>query len=228
MTVISLIEYGSTNYHLDTPQSDHDYKIVVTPNFDELYMKKDLNGAALPYPYKDKEHYSCMDVRGFAANLAKGNPNAIEMLFSTNIKFNENIDSMPIADLMYSWTIPYKEGYIASQWNYFIEAVGGIMYNSFKRYGVTPKTASRAIYFMNLVEHIATNNFKIDNTILRAPEVWKFAREVREEKVPISTNVDDYMPTYHDMVDNIVVPKMEFDSDNLFIKPTKEFVRKYL
>ena len=227
MKVISVIEYGSQNYHLDTPQSDHDYKIVVTPNFDELYMKKDLNGAALPYPYQDKEHYSCMDVRGFAANLVKGNPNAIEMLFSTNIKFNE--DSMSIANLMYSWTIPYKEGYVASQWKYFTEAVGGIMHNSFKRYGVNAKTASRALYFTNLVEYIAKHDFKIDSDTFRAPEVWQAPRAIRISESPnFSTNANKYMLDYHMIADNVVVPEVKFDSDELFIKPTKEFVRKYL
>lgn len=223
MKVISKIEYGSTNYCLNIPTSDHDYKLIVTPNFDELYIKKDLNSSALPVPYTDHEHYSCMDIRTFADNLAKGNPNAIEMLFSTDIVHLTGDSNF--AQLLIDWRVPYKNGYIASKWHYFTEAVGGIMYNSFKRYGVTLKTASRAIYFTRLVEYIAAHDFKIADDVLRAPEVWEFAREVRLEEVPFTTDINDYMEPYHDMVDSIEVPQVKFDSNKLFIEPAKQFVR---
>lgn len=221
MKVVGTTLIGSQNYHLDTPQSDRDYKIVVTPNFEELYLKKDLNGTAAPFG--DPEHYSCMDVRTFANNLVKGNPNAIEMLFSTEIE-DEFSD---FRHLLEAWREPYFNGYVASQWHYFTEAVGGIMYNSFKRYGVTRKTASRALYFYKLVEYISNHNFIIDETILRNDEVCDLPRVIRlcDEGV-FSVSFEKFMDSYHHLVDKIGVPDTIGFNSEVFITPTKEFVRR--
>lgn len=221
MKVVGTILYGSQNLRLDIPESDHDYKIVVTPNFDELYLKKDLNGTAAPFG--DPEHYSCMDVRTFANNLVKGNPNAIEMLFSTEID-DEFAD---FRCLLEKWREPYFNGYVASQWHYFTEAVGGIMYNSFKRYGVTRKVASRALYFYKLVEYISNHNFVIDETILRNDEVCDLPRVIRlcDEGV-FSVSFEKFMDSYHHLVDKIGVPDTIGFNSEIFITPTKEFVRR--
>lgn len=221
MKVVGTILYGSNNYRLDTPESDRDYKIIVTPHFDELYLKKDLNGAALPFG--DPEHYSCMDVRAFANNLAKGNPNAIEMLFSTEID-DEFTD---FRHLLEAWREPYLNGYVASQWRYFTEAVGGIMYNSFKRYGVTRKVASRALYFYKLVEYISNHNFVIDETVLRNDEVCELPRAIRlcDEGV-FSVSFEKFMNFYYHLVDKIGIPDTVGFNSNVFITPTKEFVRR--
>ena len=226
MKVVGTVLYGSQNYLLSTPESDRDYKIIVTPNFDELYLKRDLNGAALPFSHLDPEHYSCMDVRTFANNLAKGNPNAIEMLFSTEI----DDEFSDFRHLLEKWREPYFNGYVASQWYYFTEAVGGIMYNSFKRYGVTPKTASRALYFYNLVDFISNHNFTINPNILRADEVCELPRQIR---LNVSSSVltdtsDKFMQEYHNLLDNIKVPAIKtftFDP-TVFYTQTKEFVRR--
>lgn len=223
MKVVGTTLIGSQNYRLDTPESDRDYKIVVTPNFDELYLKRDLNGAALPFSHLDPEHYSCMDVRTFANNLAKGNPNAIEMLFSTEIE-DEFSD---FHHLLEAWREPYFNGYVASQWHYFTEAIGGIMYNSFKRYGVTPKTASRALYFYKLVEYISNHNFVIDETVLRNNEVCELPRAIRlcGEGV-FSVSVEKFVDSYHHLVDKIGVPDTVGFNSEIFITLTKEFVRR--
>ena len=221
MKVIGTTLIGSQNYRIDTPESDRDYNIIVTPNFDELYNKKDLNGAAVPFG--DPEHYSCMDMRTFANNLAKGNPNAIEMLFSTEI----DDGFADFKNLLEAWREPYLNGYVASQWHYFTEAVGGIMYNSFKRYGVTRKVASRALYFYKLVEYISNHNFVIDETILRNDEVCDLPRVIRlcDEGV-FCVSFEKFMDSYHDLVNNIGIPDTVGFNPEVFITPTKEFVRR--
>lgn len=221
MKVVGTTLYGSQNYLLSTPESDRDYKVVVTPNFDELYMKKDLNGSGLPAEYTDTEHYSCMDIRSFAANLAKGNPNAIEMLFSTEIQGDESF-----LRLLEVWREPYFNGYVASQWDYFTEAVGGIMYNSFKKYGVTPKTASRAMYFYNLVKYIEKNNFFIGASVLRDDEVCELPRAIRCLDKEVFESADKIMLDYHQLVDEIKIPYRFYYNSEVFITPTKEFVRR--
>ena len=221
MKVVGTMLYGSQNYAISTPESDRDYKIIVTPNFDELYSKKDLNGAAVPFG--DPEHYSCMDVRTFANNLAKGNPNAIEMLFSIEIE-DEFSD---FHHLLEKWREPYFNGYVASQWRYFTEAVGGIIYNGFKRYGVTPKTGSRAMYFYSLVEYIAKHDFLISADVLRNDEVCEVPRTIRSLNEEVFTdNFKDFMTLYHYLVDNIDIPNTFGFYPEVFITPTKEFVRR--
>lgn len=221
MKVVGTVLYGSQNYLLSTPESDRDYKIIVTPNFDELYLKKDLNGAAVPFG--DPEHYSCMDVRVFANNLAKGNPNAIEMLFSTEID-DEFAD---FRCLLEKWREPYFNGYVASQWHYFTEAVGGIMYNSFKRYGMTPKTASRALYFCNLVGYIAKHNFIINTHVLRNDEVCELPRAIRFlDKEAFCDSYEKVMTHYHQKVNEIKLPDTFGFNPEVFITSTKEFVRR--
>lgn len=221
MNVVGTVLYGSQNYAISTPESDRDYKIIVTPNFDELYSKKDLNGAAVPFG--DPEHYSCMDVRTFANNLAKGNPNAIEMLFSTEI----DDEFIEFHNLLEKWREPYFNGYVASQWHYFTEAISGIIYNSFKRYNVTPKTASRALYFYNLVEYISKHNFLINADVLRNDEVCALPRAIRYlSKEVFCDSSDKIMATYHDLVDKIDVPDTFAFNSEIFITPTKEFVRR--
>ena len=225
MKVVGTTLYGSQNYLLSTSESDRDYKVVVTPNFDELYMKKDLNGSGLPAEYTDTEHYSCMDIRTFAANLAKGNPNAIEMLFSTEIHGDESF-----LQLLEAWREPYFDGYVASRWDYFTKAIDGIIYNSFKRFGITPKTASRALYFIKLTDYIADNNFKIDNSVLRAPEVYTTPRAIRLEQRPFDTTTVDgisvYRIAYINAANSAETPDTFGFNPDVFITPTKEFVRR--
>lgn len=224
MKVVGTTLIGSQNYRIDTPESDRDYKIIVTPNFDELYLKKDLNGVAVPFG--DPEHYSCMDVRVFANNLAKGNPNAIEMLFSTEID-DEFTD---FHKLLEAWREPYFNGYVASQWHYFTEAVGGIIHNSFKRYGITPKTASRAVYFCKLVKYISKHDFIIDETVLRNDEVCLLPREIRNYNMTIggTTEFDSFMEYYHRLVKKAEIPNTFGFNPEVFITPTKEFVRRHM
>ena len=219
MKVVGTVLYGSQNYSLDTVQSDRDYKIIVTPHFPELYSKKDLNGAAVPFG--DPEHYSCMDVRTFANNLVKCNPNAIEMLFSTEMD-----DSFAaFRHLLEKWREPYIKGYVASQWDYFTKAIGGIMYESFKRYGVTPKTASRAVYFYNLVDYISHHNFLIDENVLRHKKVCDLPRKIRVLNSELfCKKSDDFMALYRNLLDNISIAYDPVFHDDVFLKPAHEFV----
>lgn len=102
------------------------------------------------------------------------------------------------------------------------------MYNSFKRYGVTPKTASRALYFYKLVEYISKHNFVIDETILRNDEVCELPRAIRLSKQEEFTDSpEDFMTLYRHLVnEEIKMPgNFAFNTD-VFIAPTREFVRR--
>lgn len=220
MKVVGTILYGSNNYRLNTPESDRDYKIIVTPNFDELYSKKDLNGATVLFG--DPEHYSCMDVRNFAALLAKGNPNAIEMLYSVEQHICESL-----RPLIEHWRILYRHKYISKVWPNFVDAVAGMMYNGFKSKGNTPKTLSRAIYFYRLIETIYMDDGVIVEDTWRNDYCCDLAKRVRANQAEIFMTPEDILNKIKETRQwewNVETDVLRED----FIIPTKTLVRKYM
>ena len=80
---------GSHNYNLNTPKSDKDYKVVVLPNYDDIYFSKSLSKN-----YESKtEDISAHDIRKYTNSLYKSNINFIEGLFSDNVIINCDFDS---------------------------------------------------------------------------------------------------------------------------------------
>ena len=75
---------GSHNYHLDTPQSDKDYKYFVLPTLDDLY---DAVIFAQGTVASDVD-YTVHDIRELPQLLYKANINFLEVLFSTEAKFS--------------------------------------------------------------------------------------------------------------------------------------------
>ena len=223
MTVIGTILIGSQNYSLDIPESDHDYKIIVTPNFNELYLKKDLNGAALPSD--DPEHYSYMDVRTFANNLAKGNPNAIEMLYSVDINVNEELKKV-----MDVWRELYKKQYILNVWPYFVEAITGMCYNGFKAKGMTTKTVSRAIYFYRLIETIYKDDGVIDESTMRNDYCCSFARDIRLNMHDdiFETDPTTFLNQVKEAKNWVLPTSMHVVQADDFVKPAMVLVRRFM
>ena len=79
MFEVGRILFGSQNYHLDGPDSDKDYKVLLCPDSEDFYFYKKVekNNLSKELP---SENYSPMDVRTFDKNLRAGNPNCLEML----------------------------------------------------------------------------------------------------------------------------------------------------
>lgn len=185
-------EYGSTNYGLDGPESDHDYKLIAVPDFDDLYHGRNLSEKQyLPAEY-DPEHYSTLDIRQWNRLLKDGNINAIEYLFSQNVKPLNLIHS----EGLYAWRILaqvyYQEGYAREVWPTVFSSAKGVVLNSLKRYGPTPKTVSRACYYYELLRHIAQNDFKINKDIWKKHEVIDMAWTIRFDH----ESWDDYLELY--------------------------------
>lgn len=182
MKEVCKILYGSQNYNLSDFNSDKDYKVIMMPEFEDLYNNKQVSKADLPSSY-DPEHYSVMDARIFAKRLYEGNFNAIELVFSTMYAgVGEFITYLNDAMSL------YNKGYIWYVWNNFTRVVKALIYSSFDRYGINRKTVSRAIFMTNFIEYIADNNFVIDGKAWSDSKVWKYAREVRfNETIPLPT-----------------------------------------
>lgn len=82
---LAIILYGSQNYNLYSSISDHDYKILSLPSFYAALTREKKKTYTYQYEYGQIVH---QDLRDFMAQLKRGNPNALELLFSKDVEVN--------------------------------------------------------------------------------------------------------------------------------------------
>ena len=191
MKVVAKMLVGSQNYHLDVPESDRDYKFLLLPEFNDLYNYHKVNKHDLPANY-DPEHYGVMSVMKFDENLRKGNVNVLEMLFSkeTDIYDEKLVKYFGVA------REAFNSGYLGLVWTEFMRTVHGMMENSVDRYGVTKKTASRALWLLHFAENTARRNFVVDYQNYNDEKVWGLPRQLRLSNNLIFTKED--LNAYYD------------------------------
>jgi len=78
---------GSHNYNMNTPESDKDYKVFVSPTFDDLYFNKQFSRTYIG----NIEDFDVHDIRKTSNLWWKANVNFVEVLFSEDIIIAENI-----------------------------------------------------------------------------------------------------------------------------------------
>lgn len=195
MKPVAQMLIGSQNYQLDGPDSDFDYKLLMMPDFNDFYNYHKVDKNDLPEGY-DPEHYNVMSILTFDKNIRKGNINALEMLFSREIKCDKYIEAY-----LNTAKRAYSEGYLFTVWDSFIATVEGMIKNSLSRYGINRKSASRAMYLIYLCHFIAEHDFAIDAATWREEEVYARPREMRyNETVELPTQ-----ETIFHMVDTMKV-----------------------
>lgn len=155
MHEVGRVLYGSNNYQLDGPDSDKDYKVFLCPDFNDLYNSKKVEKNDLPAATYG-EQFSPMDVRQFSRNLAKGNVNCCEYLFST-----ENKHTPDFLSFLSVAREAYEQGYVVTCWDTFFASVEGMVKNSLDRYGVTRKSMSRAYYLYMFVLMLVEDGFRM-------------------------------------------------------------------
>lgn len=74
---------GSHNYNLNTPESDRDYKVYVTPTFEELYNNKRFAESIVNHT--DGNDYDIHDIRKLPELLFKANLNYLETFYSKDL-----------------------------------------------------------------------------------------------------------------------------------------------
>lgn len=72
---------GSHNYNLNTPDSDRDYKVFITPIFDDLYMGNQFSKSYIG----EVEDLDVHDIRKVSSLWWKANVNFLEVLFSNEV-----------------------------------------------------------------------------------------------------------------------------------------------
>lgn len=156
MQDVAHILYGSQNQQYDFPTSDKDYKIIWVPAFSDLYHGRNGNKHTLGAQY-DKEHYTGLDIRNWCDLLVKGNPNAIELLFSSEIHI---YNSSFIPWLRAAQSV-YEIGYIYNVWDNFISACKGIAKSCFER-GTLEKANARQEFWYLFIQKVKQNNFIVN------------------------------------------------------------------
>lgn len=178
MRVIGKALYGSQIFHLDGPQSDKDYKVIIAPEFIDLYNGKNKYG--LPVGY-NSENNSIMDFRQFDAHLRKGNVNTIDLIFSPEF-FIFDDKFIPYIKLARQ---AYESGYLGHVWSYFFASAKGRTMNSLKRYNNSEegrrKAASRGFWTINFMSAIIHNNYHLTKSIYNSPTIYTHPRKVRYE-----------------------------------------------
>lgn len=78
--IVGIFYQGSGNYGLDTPTSDVDTKLIVTPTFHDLAMNK--QPVSTTHVRANDEHIDFKDVRLYIQTFRKANINFLEILFT--------------------------------------------------------------------------------------------------------------------------------------------------
>lgn len=78
--IVGVFCQGSTNYGLDTINSDIDTKCIITPTFEEIAMNK--KPVSTTHILDNNEHLDAKDIRLYIQTFAKQNLNFLEILFT--------------------------------------------------------------------------------------------------------------------------------------------------
>lgn len=78
--IVGVFCQGSTNYGLDTINSDIDTKCIITPTFEEIAMNK--KPVSTTHILDNNEHLDAKDIRLYIQTFKKQNLNFLEILFT--------------------------------------------------------------------------------------------------------------------------------------------------
>lgn len=169
---------GSQNYNLAGPNSDKDYKIIVCPSFEDFVWRDNMRS------FRINEHETQWDVRHWFKQLLRGNPNAIEIFYSTE----SQIYDCQLFDILKP-IIPsiLREHYgqdMINMW-YGIACKCGETQDHYKG-------LARKYYFTNVFAHLTAHNMEMSEDTWRSEEVSVIPRKIRFEHItPEERNFDD-------------------------------------
>lgn len=84
--IVGLFCQGSQNYNLDTPSSDLDTKLIVTPTFKEIALAR--KPVSTTHVRANEEHIDFKDIRLYCETFYKQNLNFLEILFTESYILN--------------------------------------------------------------------------------------------------------------------------------------------
>ncbi len=85
--IVGIFLQGSQNYGLETPDSDVDTKLVVTPTFNQIAFNK--QPVSSTHVRENDEHIDFKDIRLYIDTFRKQNINFVEILFTKHRILND-------------------------------------------------------------------------------------------------------------------------------------------
>ena len=149
---------GSHNYNLNTPTSDKDYKYFVFPTFDDLYSGKCYTNAKT----SSELDYTVHDIRHLGDLIWKANINFIEVLFSTEYAYFDNVADSIISrgELYASMNLPsFRNATYGMHLNKMSNLMRGTGNTKvlIEKFGYDTKEACHALRCLYVLEKYAEN-----------------------------------------------------------------------
>jgi len=156
---------GSQNYGLALPESDEDWITIVTPSLAEFYYN-------YKFSKQNTEHETYWTLRQFVEYFLKGNPTAIEIVYSSNYEIYDGDFEQLVLDMR---RLLSDSDFLLSIWTQFSNAICGLTRQEIGKIRQEAelvrrvKHAVRARYFIALLMTIATNDFHVSSTTFTIP-----------------------------------------------------------
>lgn len=197
---------GSHNYNLANKESDRDFKVFVTPTFDELYLGQRYAKSIIT-PTEDNDIH---DVRKLSDLLFKANINFLEVLSSNDLY-------IPSGNTEMHGLLRVKKDIFKMNLPHLFNACKGMHFNKMKdilkgtegtqhlvdKYGYDTKQATHAMrVMMTPVRFEATNFEDFDGSIRFTGEELKLMLAIRHGEL----EVEEYRAMAKEYFDNKFMP----------------------
>jgi uncharacterized protein len=235
---------GSHNYNLNTneliyggrqdpikfPASDKDFKVFVFPTFEDLYKGKSYSHQVIG----EKEDLDIHDVRKLSDLFFKSNINFIEVLYSTEMSYQEDLTQRQ-KELL-SKLFHMRDDIVRMNLPHLFNACGGMHLNKMKllrkgtegtqhlveAFGYDTKQALHAYRVLNFIDRFAQTEFK--------DFVWamKYYGQEREFMLEIKhgffevEHYENFVSFYHDSKFKTLKEKYHSVKPNLELKEEVE------
>ena len=123
--IVGIFYQGSGNYGLDTPTSDVDTKLIITPTFRDIALNK--QPVSTTHVRANDEHIDFKDVRLYIQTFRKCNINFLEILYTPYAIVN------PLYKDEWNRLVASREEIAHYDIARAIKAMQGIMYNKYKQ-----------------------------------------------------------------------------------------------
>lgn len=167
--------YGSQNYGLSVPESDEDWFVVCFPTRENLFSGKEVTG------HNEEKHETYWDIRKLFNLVLKGNFNALELLFSTEIDYDEDNPEL----ILYLDLLKILAKIVARKRKYpFYHSLYGMAQNTRYRWEKAEteeqkrKFAARYNWMVEFLDNFQQNGYNLNEDAFRGGWI-KFSQKIR-------------------------------------------------
>lgn len=181
--IVGIFYQGSGNYGLDTPNSDVDTKLIVTPTFYDLAMNR--QPVSTTHVRDNNEHIDFKDIRLYIQTFRKQNLNFLEILFTEYAIIN------PIYKNEWDRLIANREDIAHCNLPAAIKSMQGIAYTKYKqlenespshmeaiaKFGYSPKELHHLLRIEEYLSRYMDGELYEDCLVSKRPEYLKRVKD---------------------------------------------------